>query len=185
MKKITPLVLLAFFTGTAFLQARPEFRSARRAPTPYDRYMGSVNSVLRSLDGRKPGFNEVARLLKKGYGFRYVYETPYVAPTPAQTEARGAGDCKAKTLWLADRMNDPSVRYVIGKARADSTISHAWLMWRYNDQWWVLDPTNSPNPIPANQVGAGEYTITYSYARDGSYRHSPAGGYAPVAGRRR
>ncbi len=166
------IVLFTFFLSSLFsLHAKPELAAARRASTPYDRYMGSVHRVLQSLNGGKPGMDRVAALLREGYSFRYVHDTPYVAPMPAETAARRAGDCKGKSLWLADRMNDPSVRYVIGKARHDSPISHAWLMWRYNNRWWILDPTNSPNPIPSDRVGPSEYQIHYSYTRSGTFRH--------------
>ena len=87
------------------------------------------------------------------------------------TAAKRAGDCKAKSLWLAHEMNDPSVRYVIGKARRSSKISHAWLMWQNEGQWWILDPTNNPKPIPAASVSRDEYLVFYSYDRKGSYRH--------------
>ena len=68
-------------------------------------------------------------------------------------------------------MNDADVRYVIGKARRDSKISHAWLMWENKGRWWVLDPTNHPAPIPADSIQPGEYVIHYSYDKHGSYRH--------------
>ncbi len=170
MKKLLTLVILFAF-AVAPLGAAPDMSTARPGPTPYDRYMGSVMKVLRQLDGPKPSFQKVAALTRKGYSFKYVFDEPYVAPLPEVTEARRQGDCKAKSLWLAARMNDPSVKYVIGKARRTSKISHAWLMWHDGKQWWILDPTNHPDPIPAKSVGPDHYLVTYSYDKHGTYRH--------------
>jgi len=170
MKKLlTSALLLAL--SCSLLTASPGLPPGRRASTPYDRYMAPVHRVLRSLNGQPPSFEKVAALTRKGYNFRYVYDEPYVAPLPQVTEARRAGDCKAKSLWLANAMNDPSVRYVIGKARRTSKISHAWLMWKYKGQWWILDPTNTPKPIPAASASPDEYIVFYTYDRNGSYKH--------------
>ncbi len=182
MKKLTTSALLLALSGSLLLAA-PGLPPSRRASTPYDRYMGSVRQVLRHLDGPAPNFRKVAALTQEGYNFRYVYDTPYVAPMPQVTAARHAGDCKAKSLWLAYEMNDPSVRYVIGKARRSSKISHAWLMWKSKGQWWILDPTNVPQPIPAASVSPDEYIVFYSYDRNGSYRHQ-TGQRGTVAGHR-
>jgi len=146
--------------------------------------MHPVHTVLRQLNGSKPSFQKVAALTRQGYSFKYSFDTPYIAPMPNVTEAKRQGDCKAKSLWLAARMNDPSVKYVIGKARRTSKISHAWLMWKYNDRWWILDPTNNPDPIPADRVGPDEYLLTYSYDKSGSYRHRQSFSRRSVAGSR-
>ena len=110
----------------------------------------------------------MSELVRTGYQFDYVFDSPYVAATPKETEARHAGDCKAKSLWLAQAMNDRSIRFVIGKARAASEISHAWLMWKNQGRWWILDPTNASKPIPADRVSRGEYLVFYSYDQHGS-----------------
>jgi len=178
---ITTALLLAF--SSSLLPAAP-VSPGRPGPTPYDQYMRPVSQVLRKLNGETPSFQKVAALTRQGFGFRYVYDTPYVAPLPQVTAARRAGDCKAKSLWLASEMNDPSVRYVIGKARRTSKISHAWLMWKYNDQWWILDPTNNPKPILASQTSVDEYLVLYTYDRSGSYRHQMPSRRSVVAGQR-
>ena len=153
----------------AFACARPDLSNGRPGPTPYDPYCGPVEAVMQHLNGPSPSFNTVAALVRQGYGFRYSFDAPYVAQSPQVTAAKRAGDCKAKSLWLASRMNDcDNVRYVIGKARRTSKISHAWLMWKNEGRWWILDPTNAPEPIPADAVGAGDYVVNYSWDRNGS-----------------
>jgi hypothetical protein len=140
--------------------------------TPYDRYMNPVRQVLGTLHGQTTDFNRVQNLLRVGRSFRYSFTDPYVAASPATTARTRTGDCKAKSLWLVDQIGDANVRFVIGKARATSRISHAWVMWNDGSSWWILDPTNASRPIAAANVAKNEYIPFYSWARDGSYRHA-------------
>ena len=140
--------------------------------TPYDAYMRPVRQVLNSLPGEKTSMQKVQTLMRVGKGFRYSYTDPYNAALPSVTAATKAGDCKAKALWLCDQIGEESVRYVIGKARRTSKINQAWVMWQNEGRWWVLDPTNTSRPIPADQLGKSEYIPLYSWDKRGTYRHA-------------
>jgi len=140
--------------------------------TPYDRYMSPVRQVFGTLHGQTTDLKRVQNLLRIGRSFRYSFTDPYVAASPAVTERTRRGDCKAKSLWLVDQLGDANVRYVIGKARATSKISHAWVMWNDGSSWWILDPTNASRPIAAARVANNEYIPFYSWSRNGSYRHA-------------
>lgn len=140
--------------------------------TPYDRYMSPVKQVLGHLNGESPSMDKVRQFMSQGRNFRYSFTDPYTAATPQVTASIHAGDCKAKSLWLANQINDPSVRYVIGRARSSSRISHAWLMWKHDDRWFILDCTNTRDPIPVDRINpAKEYIPLYSYAKTGTYSH--------------
>ena len=141
--------------------------------TPYDRYMNPVKNVLEQMDGQKQqtSMDRVRQLMREGRHFRYSFTSPYTPAMPQETAARHAGDCKDKALWLANQINDPNVRFVIGKARSNSKISHAWLMWEHDNQWWILDCTNNYQPVAAAKVSSNEYIPFFSYARNGTYRH--------------
>ncbi len=139
--------------------------------TPYDPYMSPVKQVLTHLSSEEAPMDRVRRLMREGREFRYSFTSPYVAATPDVTESTRAGDCKAKALWLADQLNDESVRFVIGKARRTSQMSHAWLLWQHENQWWILDCTNNWYPIPADRVSSSQYIPYYSYTKHGEYRH--------------
>ena len=173
MKRLFLFLFPFVFTTVAAL-ATPDVSRGQRGPTPYDPYLQPVQSVLRGLHGTPPSFQQVSAWVRQGRSFDYVFDSPYVPATPEVTAARHAGDCKAKSLWLANRMKDPSVRFVIGKARNTSKISHMWLMWRAEGKWWILDPTNESRPIAANSVGPNEYLVLYAYDRSGSYSYSSA-----------
>lgn len=139
--------------------------------TPYDRYLSTVRGVLSQADGRAPTITDACRALQVAHGFRYVTRDPYRADPPAVTASRKAGDCKAKALWLYDRLGDSSAMYVIGKVSSRAKAAHAWLYWRWQGRWWILDPTNQNAPIAADTVGRNRYVPYYSYTRTGSYRH--------------
>ena len=152
--------------------------------TPYDRYMSPVKQVLGTLRGQSNDMKRVQSLLSTGRNFRYSFTDPYTAALPSVTARTQTGDCKAKSLWLMDQLGDSNVRYVIGKARATSKISHAWVMWNDGSAWWILDPTNASRPIAADSTSRNEYIPQYSWAKNGSYRHSATSlGVAAVAGK--
>ncbi len=139
--------------------------------TPYDRYLGSVRTVISNLEIREPGMLLVARMMKEGRRFRYCVCDPYRADPPSLTEARRAGDCKSKALWLYDNLGDSNALFVIGKTEKRARTSHAWVYWRYDDRWWILDCTEQSNPIAADSVSSDRYVPYYSFGKSGAYRH--------------
>jgi hypothetical protein len=139
--------------------------------TPYDPYMSPVKQVLTHLQSEDNSMDRVRHLMHEGRSFRYSFTSPYVAATPNVTAATHAGDCKAKALWLADQLNDQTVRFVIGKARRSSQMSHAWLIWQHENRWYILDCTNNWDPVPADRVSSNQYIPYYSFGKTGEFRH--------------
>jgi len=147
--------------------------------TPYDPYMGPVKQVFGALHGSSLDMNRVNALMREGRGFRYSHTDPYNPAMPQETASRHVGDCKDKALWLCDQLQDPSARFVIGKMKRNSPISHAWVMWQHEGRWWILDCTMNYAPVAADKVGADEYVPLYSYSKGIAYRHT--GNSATVA----
>jgi hypothetical protein len=139
--------------------------------TPYDRYLGSVRSVISNLEVRESSMLVAARMMKEGRRFRYCVCDPYRADPPALTEARRAGDCKSKALWLYDNLGDGNALFVIGKAEKRARTSHAWVYWRWDERWWILDCTERSDPVAADSVSSDRYVPYYSFGKGGSYRH--------------
>jgi hypothetical protein len=139
--------------------------------TPYDPYLSTVRSVIARLDDRNASMLTACELVREGRRFRYLITDPYRAQPPAVTEARRAGDCKSKALWLYDHLGDPDAYFVIGKLERRSRNSHAWVYWRCNGRWWILDPTDRGTPISAESVSPSRYVPYYSYSRAGTFRH--------------
>jgi hypothetical protein len=167
-----PLLILALLASQVMAFSRSSLDLGLPASeTPYDSYMGPVKQVLTHLGSQDDSMDQVRHLMHIGRAFRYSFTSPYVAATPEQTAMTRSGDCKAKALWLADQLNDQSVRFVIGRARRTSQMSHAWLMWQHDNRWWILDCTNNWDPIPADHVSSNQYIPLYSFSRNGEYRH--------------
>ncbi len=154
--------------------------------TPYDRYMSPVKTVLSHLGQQKPSMDFVKKLMVEGRNFRYRMENPYVAAMPATTAAKRCGDCKDKALWLCNQLGDSDVRFVIGKTEPGVRISHAWVMWRNEGRWWLLDCTLRNAPVAADTLPENRYIPLYSYSKGNAYRHAATQvGIADVASRRK
>lgn len=127
--------------------------------------------VLKKADSQA-SMKTVRRLMFIGRGYRYLEGKSHVPAAPEITTERKGGDCKDKTLWLAEKLNDTSLRFVIGKARSTSVIGHSWLYWQDKEsRWWILDCTNRKLPVLADSVPVDHYIPCYSYTRDGVFRH--------------
>jgi hypothetical protein len=144
----------------------------RPSGTPYDRYHGGVRQVL-ARGGGAPSIDEVRAQLRTARRFRYYFNKaePYVPQNPEVTEARRQGDCKAKSLWLADKMRDRNTRYVVGKAKPGDRLSHAWLLWSNGGTWLFLDPTLEFDVVSADRVAGRKLIMQYSFSGSGSYAH--------------
>jgi hypothetical protein len=139
--------------------------------TPYDSYLGTIRTVMSRAGGKRASLAETCKSMRVAHAFRYADRDPYRADPPAVTAARKEGDCKSKALWLYDQLGDASALYVIGKIDKRRKASHAWLYWRYEGRWWILDPTNQSAPIAADAIGSKRYVPYYSFAQSGKYRH--------------
>jgi hypothetical protein len=144
------------------------------ASTPYDRYFGSVRSVIAGLEPHGTSMVKACHLMKVGHSFEYVSRDPYRPDPPKLTEMQHSGDCKSKALWLYDNLADAGALFVIGKAEKSLSTSHAWVYWRCDGRWWILDCTDRADPIAADTVSSDRYVPYYSFGKLGTYRH-PAG----------
>jgi hypothetical protein len=154
--------------------------------TPYDRYMSPVKQTFASISGEGATMEKVQALMRQGRGFRYAHTEPYYPATPQQTASKRKGDCKDKALWLIDQLQDPSARFVIGKEKRGAAVSHAWVMWQNEGQWWILDCTMTSKPVLASQVSMNKYVPLYSWAKGTSFRHTSKanGSVAEVANKK-
>jgi hypothetical protein len=143
--------------------------------TPYDKYFGRIRAILAELGSSSPSIELVNELVKTGRAFRYYMKDPLVPQTPAETESTKAGDCKAKSLWVAHKMDDRSIRFVVGRVRSVSGMSHAWLLWKGPNGWLILDATMYSRPLEVARLGPQEFTPLYSYTASGKYVHATAG----------
>ncbi len=149
--------------------------------TPYDRYFGSVRAVIASMEPHRLTMSTACHLMKVGHSFEYRSRDPYRPDPPKLTEVQHAGDCKSKALWLFDSLSDSGALFVIGKAEKNLSTSHAWVYWRCDGRWWILDCTDRADPIAADTVSPDRYVPYYSFGKLGVYRH-PATKLTPTSG---
>ena len=149
--------------------------------TPYDRVFGNMRQVYSHFGTTEPSISEVRAQLRTAHRFRYYFDKsdPYTPQLPEVTEAKKEGDCKAKSLWLADKMHTRSARYTIGKAKLDSKLAHAWLMWPNNGTWLLLDPVCSAEPIEAEKVVGKILVPKFSFVGSRAWRHPTYSTYIP------
>jgi len=170
MKTIALSVAFLFTAGVA---AQAAFDTGILADgTPYDRYMSPVRTVLAHLGSNKPSMEQVKKLMVEGRNFHYRMENPYVAAMPATTAQKRSGDCKDKALWLCNQLGDSEVRFVIGKTEPGTRLSHAWVMWKNEGRWWLLDCTLRRAPIAADELPSNRYIPLYSYSKGNTFRHA-------------
>ena len=168
----TPTVAFLLLLATNFAALAGFDTGSPSSATPYDRYMSPVQTVLSHLGSQKPTMEQVKKIMLQGRSFRYHMDNPYVAATPEKTARTRSGDCKDKALWLCDQLGDSDVRFVIGKTEPGIRISHAWVMWRNEGRWWLLDCTLRSAPIPADSLPQNRYIPLYSYGKNSTYRHA-------------
>ena len=171
--RLTLLLVSASLVITANLKGEVDV-GRPAGGTPYDGYLGPMRQTYSRLGGGSPSISDVRAQMRTAYRFRYYFDPaqPYTPQLPEVTESRQQGDCKAKSLWLASKMGTRGARYVIGKGKIDSRISHAWLLWSNGGTWILLDPTNTAEIIEAERVVGKKLIAQYSYAGSSSYTHS-------------
>ena len=139
--------------------------------TPYDRFLENVWPVLQHLDNGEVSMLRVLRLMETGNRFSYRFSDPYRPQSPELTATRRSGDCKSKALWLCAALGDPSALWVVGKKTRTATDNHAWVYWRSEGRWYVLDCTENSRPLEASQIPIDRYIPYYSYGKVGAFRH--------------
>lgn len=173
------VLILLVFTGS--LRAGEVDLGHPASGTPYDRYHGPVREVFSRCSESPAAVEKVRSFLRTARRFRYYFDpaNPYIPAPPQVTEATRSGDCKAKSLWLLEKMSDHSARYVVGKPVATSRLSHAWLLWPKNGVWYAADPTMESDLLLAERIVGRKLIPQYSYQGSTAYVHPSYSTYVP------
>jgi hypothetical protein len=113
--------------------------------TPYDRQMTRIQPTLMAPAGysfERLSFTLINEWMIELRAMPYRYSREW--RTPLEVEAARVADCKGKALALYDRMQlngAANLRVVIGKRRANDSLTHAWLEWETEMGTVLLDPT--------------------------------------------
>jgi hypothetical protein len=166
-------VALQLVFGTGVVPAGEIDLGHPTSRTPYDRYNGPVRQVFGNCGAATVSVETVRSQLRTARRFRYYYDpaNPYEPALPEVTEAKRAGDCKAKALWLAQKMGDSRARYVVGKIDPNARLGHAWLLWPKSGTWYAVDPTNETDLLLAERIVGRKLFPHYSYNGQGAFVH--------------
>ena len=95
--------------------------------------------------------------------------------TPEETQARWAGDCEDKAVWLFAKLKKhghSNVRLVIGRYRPVDGNLHVWVtMADDQNNLWILDPTLQKKIWKSSDFSEGLYRPLYSFDGINRYRH--------------
>ena len=143
--------------------------------TPYDRQMERVHPILTASSSDAtygPSLTDVngwmTRLRDMPYRYSHEWKTPF------EVAAERMGDCKGKAVLLYDWMQAngaTNVRLVIGKRRAEDSLTHAWLEWQTRIGTLLLDPTFNWN---ASIKLSNPRTYVAFYGYEGRHKYQAA-----------
>ena len=131
---------------------------------------GQVEKARASGAALPPGFRAHLGMLQLAAGNPAEARDLWQAEKAAFPESASFMDQLIKRL--CDQLKDPSARFVIGKMKRGSRISHAWVMWQGEGRWWILDCTMNARAIPADSVSPDAYVPLYSYSKNTAFRHT-------------
>jgi hypothetical protein len=140
------LILALSCASTCFAQSQ----FVEVANTPYDHQMERIQPVLTAPGGYmfdRLSFTLVNEWMIELRGMPYRFSREW--RTPSEVETTRVADCKGKALALYDRMQlngAANLRFVIGKRRANDSLTHAWLEWDTEFGTVLLDPTFNWTP---------------------------------------
>jgi hypothetical protein len=145
--------------------------------TPFDRQVMSAGGLKGHFDILTGSLASSEGLFMQARSMRYVADAPGrdYWQTPEETQARWAGDCEDKALWLFANLKKngySKVRLMVGRYRSSDRAFHVWVtLADDHDQVLVLDPTAQKKIWKAQDFGAGYYKALYSFDGVNRYRH--------------
>jgi transglutaminase-like putative cysteine protease len=168
--QLTKKVIIAFSIFAIIQTAHTAYMPLNN--TPYDQQMKAVRNVIhqQAATGTRVEYSEVMKWMKQIRNYKYSRSQTW--HTPEQTEKRRAGDCKDKATLLLSYLKgkgETNVKLVIGKKSSSSTDTHAWVEWKHNGQWIILDPTYDSKPVVDNQED--EYLKQYIFVGSKKYAY--------------
>jgi hypothetical protein len=173
---VAGLVLAGILMGSPLLAAGNPMQGSLVPTTPYDSRiaLAGVLSIPSTAAGTKSP--ETLFIIAKGFRSQKDAQGKDHWQTPQETEARRAGDCEDKALWLFAQLKKNGfhkARLVVGRQRASSGGLHVWVVLESDSDalFYVLDPTNQKRIWKSTDFSDGSYRPLYSFDGSNRYRH--------------
>ena len=143
--------------------------------TPYDRKLATAHFF--DFGGTGGSSSSMESLFYVARSFRYASDGQRdYWQSPSETEARRAGDCEDKAIWLYSRLKENGfvdVRLVVGKYRQMDRINHVWITCSDpSGTSYILDPAKQKRPWREGNFATGLYIPAYSFDGQTRYKHS-------------
>ena len=169
-------VMLSFIPLSAGQAAVDALGGSLIQATPYDQRL-NVAGVLSMAAPSLASFRTSDELFFQARSIRYAADESGrdYWQAPQETQARWAGDCEDKALWLfaeLKRNGHSNVRLVVGRYRSMDRGYHVWVTMADNEgHVWILDPTTQKKIWKASDFDKGYYKPLYSFDGINRYRH--------------
>lgn len=180
-KKLLGIAALAVLSSSTFLSAGQaaldSLGGSLIQATPYDSKINSAGALSNNFTPLLGSIRSSDELFFQARTIRYAADPAGQDywQTPQETEARWAGDCEDKAVWLFAQLKKSghfNVRLVIGRYRAIDKNFHVWVtMADDQNNVWVLDPTAQKKIWKSTEFSEGFYKPLYSFDGTNRYRH--------------
>ena len=144
--------------------------------TPYDHQLKQTGILIAYGPGQNT--RSADDLFNQARAFRYEADPAGQDywQTPDETEARWAGDCEDKAVWLYAQLKDNGyrgVRLVVGRQNSVLQGFHVWVTLEDTGGtgFYVLDPTMMKRIWHSTDFPEGYYRPLYSFDGLNRYRH--------------
>ena len=178
-RTMTLVTALSLLTSSVALPAPAAQEGNTVMATPFDRKI-STSHVFDVQGGVPSSAKDPLALFMEARSFRYTPDRRSDHwQTPEETEARRAGDCEDKAVWLYAQLKAAGytdTRLVIGKYKSISRQYHVWVTFTDDQgQTLILDPTTQRRPWKLGDFSGGFYVPYYSYDGRKRYHHRSLG----------
>ena len=169
---IAVLLCLSGTTGQAFLDV---LGGSLIPATPFDSRLASAGAFSYGQSLFPGQIHSSDELFVTARSIRYQADPTGVDrwQSPDETQARWAGDCEDKAIWLFAELKKngySDVRLVVGRFRSIDRGLHVWVTLADDQNHvFVLDPTEQRKIWTAADFGKEYYRALYSF--DGTYRY--------------
>ncbi len=146
--------------------------------TPFDRQLTRAGGFQAHFEVLSGSLQSSEGLFIQAHSMRYIADPSRrdTWQTPEETQARWAGDCEDKALWLFANLKKngySNVRLVVGRYRSTDRNYHVWVtMADGQGNVFILDPTIQKKIWRNSDFGEGTYRALYSFDGMNRYRHN-------------
>ena len=174
-RKVAGVAIAALLISSTPLHASLVMGGRLIPQTPFDSRLMSAGILNLQVPAHTS--NNLDTIFGQAKAFRYKSDAHGNDhwQTPEETEARWAGDCEDKAVWLFAQLKKngyEGARLVVGRKDPSSNVLHAWVtLDDGSGNFFLLDPTAFKRVWRSTDFSDGSYKPLYSFDGTNRYRH--------------